>query len=197
MMHKVWFLLTFWLLSGWLAIDHPRIDSPLPGEALLGVVNITGSTNLKDFQASEVAFAYDQHENQGWFLIQRSTNPVKDSTLAVWDTTTITDGIYRLRVRVILSDGQSADTIISGLRVRNYTAVETNTPVPAQAGVSIATQLPTVIDTPQPTPTMLPRNPAEVTHYGLLLSLVQGVIYAIVFFSLVGIYFIGRNMIIR
>jgi hypothetical protein len=193
-MHRAWLVITIWLITAWLAIDRPRVDSPRPGEALQGLITITGSTNLKDFQSAEVAFAYDQDGDLDWFLVQRSSETVKDGVLAVWDTTTITDGTYRLRVRVLLQNGQAVDTIISGLRVRNYSIVETSTPEASQASIP-ATSQPTLTGTPRPTATSLPANPAEVTQRGLLISLLQGSIYAIVFMALFGLYLAARRLL--
>ena len=96
----------------------------------------------------------DVSDEGNWFLIQYSYEPVENGTLAVWDTSTIADGNYHLRIKVLLTDGRTRETIVSQLRVRNYTAVETSTP---QVDLSIeeqATVTPTAVENPSlPTPT--------------------------------------------
>jgi hypothetical protein len=169
--------------------EHPQVVSPKPGDVLVGKVNITGSTDVLDFQSVEVSFRYEGDTGDTWYLIQQSSDPVKDGTLAVWDTSTIADGSYRLRVNVILSDNRTADVVIPNLRVRNYSTVETATPgLPASL-----TEQPTQIQ-PSPTaviyatPTSLPENPAQVTPLKLAFSLVQGAAFAVACFVLLGIY---------
>jgi hypothetical protein len=169
--------------------EHPQVASPKPGDVLIGKVNITGSTDVLDFRSAEVAFRYEGDAGETWYLIQQSSDPVKDGTLAVWDTSTIADGIYRLRVSVVLADNRTVEVVIPNLRVRNYSTVETATPGPA---ANLAEQ-PTEIR-PSPTvaifstPTSLPDNPAQVTTLKLAFSLVQGAAFAAVCFILLGIY---------
>ena len=183
----------------------PGIDviSPLPGAALQGSVVISGSTDLAGFQTAEVAFSYEDTGPANWFLIQQSQDPVKTGTLAVWDTSKIADGNYRLRVQVTFQDGQVLEKTISGLRVRNYTVIETNTPtltIEPQVSVSAvtpaATLTPVVLTgTPIPTPTILPPNPAQVQPGGLLFNIIMGVSFIIALFVLLGAYlwFKGRG----
>jgi hypothetical protein len=166
----------------------PKIDSPLPGEALQGVVSVSGSTDMAGFQSSELAFSYDQ-EGSTWSVIAQSKDPAKSTQLGSWDTTTITDGLYRLRIRVQLDDGTTVETLVSGLRVRNYSAIETATPVP-EAGIE-----PALTITPQVTPTSvlpsataLPPNPAQVTQVGLVFSMARGAAFVVVGFVLLGAY---------
>lgn len=167
------------------------IDTPLPGDALQGVVAIHGNTDVPGFRSAEVAFAYQPNATGTWFVLQQNNQPVKDGTLANWDTTTITDGIYQLRVQVFLEDGQKLERVISGVRVRNYTTVETSTPVRPTPGQ------PTLTFTPAPrkdfqviasNPTALPTNPALVTPEGLGLSALQGVMLVFSALVVAGVY---------
>ena len=89
---------------GWfgiLAVNRPMITSPRPGEALQGVIAVQGSTDVLDFESAELSFAYQDGGEETWFLIANLKNPVEDQRLAEWDTTTIADGTYQLRLRVI------------------------------------------------------------------------------------------------
>jgi hypothetical protein len=169
--------------------EHPQVVTPKTGDVLMGKVNITGSTDVLDFQSAEVSFRYEGDSGDSWYLIQQSSDPVKDGTLAVWDTSTIADGVYRLRVNVILSDNRNAEVVIPNLRVRNYSAVETATPgLPANL-INQPTEIkPTLTPAVFSTPTSLPDNPAQVTSLKLAFSLVQGAAFAAACFVLLGIY---------
>lgn len=201
MLARVSFL--FWIFSllaemaTFSAQISARIDTPRPGEALQGSVWIEGSTGSEGFQSAEVSFAYEGEANN-WFLIGMQSQPVKKGSLAVWDTTTIADGTYRLRLVVQLAGGRTEEVIVEGLRVRNYTPVET-----LPAATAAATRPADTAQPPTPAPAVLlptsspqPANPAEVTQFGLGLSVTQGIIYTLVLFLLTGIY-LGLRSISR
>lgn len=151
----------------------PSISAPTEGQYLQGQVTVKGTTQIPDFSSAEVAFAYASDPTGTWFTIQTASLPVTDDTLAVWDTSLITDGDYSLRLRVILVDGSSRDTTV-GVRVRNYTPVPTPTAamtatqppvldIPT-AIIIAATETATVtVAPPASTPSALPPNPAGVT----------------------------------
>lgn len=168
-----------------------RVFAPASGDVLQGLVTISGTTNMAGFSASEISFGYKDDPTSTWFLIQRSSQPVEDAMLATWDTSMITDGEYHLRLLVFLSDGQVLESIVVGLRVRNYTPVETSTPDPRALQQATSTPTQTPLPDYQPrssTPTPLPTNPAELTGQDLRTSALRGV--GIVFASLLaaGLY---------
>lgn len=173
-------------------IDRPQISAPAAGDVLQGVVSVTGRTDVESFQSAEVAFRYEDDSADTWYLLSQSKEPVKGGELARWDTTTIADGNYRLRVQVTLQDGQVVETSVQSLRVRNYTAVETAT-APAQAGTATATPPPEPSATPRATPTALQPNPARVTQGDLVSSWVRGGLFTLLAFLALGLYLSGRN----
>lgn len=183
-----------WLLAGNFKasfIDRPQIDSPQSGQALQGVVVVTGSTDVRNFSSSEVAFSYSGDPSATWFLLQQSKEPVSEDTLAYWDTTTIADGEYSLRVRVTLTSGRSVESIVEGLRVRNYSPIETQTPNP----VGVTNQLPTIPVSTSTlsslmTPTSLPGNPAELRITSVSNSIQLGLIFVGVIFGGLLIYWV-------
>ncbi|MDR3578285.1 MAG: hypothetical protein P4L50_30865 [Anaerolineaceae bacterium] len=176
-------------------VARPIVASPKPGQALQGVVTIKGSTNISNFQSAEVSFRYDRQDNSSWFLLQQSSQPVDNGALATWDTTTIADDTYRLRVVVTLQDGSTLTTEVPGLRVRNYTAVETSTPAPTS---SAAQSVPLVAAagtlTVFPTPTDLPANPAQVSPASLTASAAQGGLFTAIIFMCIGGYLLVRSV---
>ena len=171
----------------------PIIKKPQAGEVLQGTLTITGTSNLTGFLASEVAFAYSGDTTGTWFLIATSSQPVENGALATWDTTTITDGVYTLRLRVYLADGTFREVIAPQMRVRNYTPVETPTPTMTPPALTLvptftltATLIPT--STPFPTPTELPPNPAILTSADVSISIGYGGVAAVILLSIIGIY---------
>ncbi len=161
------------------------ITAPLPGQAVQGVLTVTGTSQVDDFQSAELSFAYEKDPTGTWFVIQQSGTPVLSGTLGTWDTSAITDGTYRLRLRVRLSDGRLVDTVVDGLRVRNYTPVETSTPDAALEPT--LPPLPASTPTEPPTPTALPPNPAGVTPESAWQAMGRGalvILGSFVFFGL-------------
>jgi hypothetical protein len=156
-----------------------------------GSLTVTGSTDLPGFDYAELSFSYSGTQPESWFLIQQMRAPVKEGALGVWDTTTIADGNYRLRLQVFLAGGKTAEAYTSGVRVRNYTPLETSTPTSPQASaerpLSAATPLPSS-PTPRATPTALPPNPAQILPASLLSSLGWGAGAASLLFLLLALY---------
>lgn len=159
------------------------INTPTGGEALQGVVAITGTTQAAGFQAAEVSFAYASGSTGTWFLIEQVGAPVIENQIAAWDTTTISDGMYHLRLQVFLSDGTVLEKVVENVRVRNYTAVETSTP-PAPGETVLPTRAATARPTSTPavdfvaagrTPEPLPTNPARLSSQNLRESAAVGV----------------------
>lgn len=162
------------------------VTAPVSGQAVRGVVMITGTTDVEGFRLAEIAFAYQDNPTGTWFLIRQTDVPVLGDTLAVWDTTTITDSTYQLRLRIFLSDGRTLDTFVSNIRVRNYLPVETSTPDPA-APPTPPGLLPFPLPTDPPQPTPLPPNPVAVTPPGVYRAMLRGALVILALFILFGL----------
>jgi len=163
------------------------IRSPQAGEALQGQVTITGNSDVAGFVSVEVSFSYANDPTGTSFLIAVSSQPVAQGALAVWDTTTVTDGLYTLRLRVTLADGSYVDVTVPDLRVRNYTPVETSTPTAAPVHATpVLNAIATV--TPYPTPTSLPSNPVALSPSRIYTSLGYGALIVASLFLLFGLY---------
>jgi hypothetical protein len=184
------------------------IESPGGGEALQGLVQIAGSADPDGFSAYEIAFGYAGDTTGTWFLITERGDPVSDGRLAEWDTFRITDGDYNLRLAVTLDDGSLLEVFVEGLRVRNYSPVETSTPTPIPSPTATATvdltaafvaasQTPTPTDAGSPlppaTPTPLPTNPARISGGEITYSLARGAAGVLAAFILLGMYTSIRN----
>jgi hypothetical protein len=184
---------------------NPTISSPIPGQAVQGAIVIRGNTSVNGFQSYEVDFAYTTDATQTWFLIEESTLPVQDGILAVWDTSTITDGDYNLRLIITRTDGEQVEIQVTDLRVRNNTPIETDNPTPTQG--SLVMGIPTLTSTPQAistlmttsqpaTPTPLLANPIDVSTSQIILTFGKGVAYTIGIFALLGAY-VGIRAVIH
>ena len=160
------------------------IQSPKSGQTLQGSVPVVVDTTVEGFQSVELSFSYANDAGGTWFLIYQGLQPVTGTMLALWDTSTITDGDYTLRLLVTFTDGSQKTSLRPDLRVRNYTPVETSTPAPlkpttapAPAATLQASPVPT--EKPlQPTaaPTLSgPTNPAEIGQRDVLQSIARGV----------------------
>ncbi|MBN1201204.1 MAG: hypothetical protein JXJ20_05045 [Anaerolineae bacterium] len=107
------------------------ITSPADGQQLFGLTNITGSASHPTAFAS-YTLEYDDLSDaaQQWFLVQeRVTQQIQDNVLGAWNTNMVPDGVYQLRLRVFLTDGQIGEFIVSNLQVINSEP----TPVPTVA----------------------------------------------------------------
>jgi len=171
------------------------ILSPTDGQVLTGVVEIKGSVPGDDFRYAEVSYAFEDGSAPNWFPLNRLEKPVYDDVLARWDTTTITDGVYRLRVAVYRSDGSTDEITLQGLRVGNYTHYDEASPT-EQAAVVESQTAPvelTPTSTPLPRPTDLPANPAAMDRGDLRLSMISGLTFSVILLLVLGIYAFVRK----
>jgi hypothetical protein len=172
------------------------ISSPAVGEALQGSVAILGNSAVDSFSSAELSFTYADGSTRTWFLIQESAQSVSNGVLARWDTTTITDGNYDLRLLVTLTGDRQEVFTATGLRVRNYTPIETNTPTPVTpTGTPLPGDTPLPSETPTPTAspvpptaTALPANPVELSPGDIRSSLARGGMAVLGVFAVIGIY---------
>lgn len=182
---------------------QPQITAPAGGEAVQGQVTITGASGVPGFFFAELSFAYAGDPTGTWFLIAETFTPVQSGPLATWDTFAITDGTYDLRLVITLVDGSEMETMIRGVRVRNYSQIEISTPTPSltptvtptvdrtQAFVPSETPPATLTPTaspPPPTVTPLPHNPAEITPQQITDTLLRGAAGTMAAFLLLGMY---------
>jgi len=168
------------------------IQNPLPGQALQGLVTIQGDLNVPGFISAEVSFAYRGDPRGTWFLIAEIDRIPAEGLIAEWDTTALTDSDYDLRVQLHTDEGLVTVEIL-GVRVRNYSPVETDTPAPTASPAPQDTPVPTHTSTPTATPippthTPLPPNPVQVTREEVLSSLGRGALIALGLFTLLGLY---------
>jgi hypothetical protein len=168
------------------------ISAPGNGASLSGVVVISGTT----LSAWDLSFSYADDPTNTWFPLAQSSDPISAGTLATWDTATITDGFYVLRLRGSAAD--AAQDFKVNVRVRNYSLVETATsaltltatPIFTLAPSSVAEATSTSTFTPAPSPTMpapLPPNPATLDPQKVVVNFGEGALSVIALFILFGL----------
>jgi hypothetical protein len=182
--------------------QEPQIIAPKPGQALQGNIPVVVDTTVQKFQSVELDFAYANNPTKTWFLIYQGLQPVSNGPLVAWDTSLLTDGEYDLRMVITFLDGSQQNVDVTGLRVRNYTPVETDTPVPATPTSPPATAeapLPTITPTflPSASPaaaTPLPRNPAELQQQDVWFNAGKGALAVVGLFALAWLYQAVRSI---
>lgn len=99
-----------------------RIDYPYAVYDLAGVVPVYGTVNPPDLQSYylEVAEYPTDPETAAWTPISLPTRtPVTASVIGQWNTTVLPDGIYTLRLHVILTNFEERFVTVAPLRVAN------------------------------------------------------------------------------
>jgi len=107
------------------------ILSPIPGNYVARNVQVLGSAIHPNFLQYVLEYAPDPNPNNLWYAIGGARQfPTLNDVLGIWQTETIPDGTYQLRLRVYLRDGSTPQTVVGSLRVQNTapTPVPTNTP---------------------------------------------------------------------
>jgi len=178
------------------------ISYPIHGQTLKGIVNITGSITLEGWTSYELAFSDTGASTPSWFVFITGENPLpEDGLLTAWDTTTLTDGDYTLRLRVSGPNGDQ-DAYVYGLHINNYTpdtplptqtftATVTPTSSPVATATMTFTPLPT--STPYVSPTPMPPNPAILYSNEIVFDLVRGALFTGMLFGVFGLFLSLRS----
>jgi hypothetical protein len=165
------------------------ITSPRAGETLRGQIEIQGVMDVPNFASAELGFKFASDPADTWFSIQTFSQPIQNSTIAIWDTTSLTDGDYNLRLRVFMQDGTFQDDIVTDLKIRNQelpTPTSTNTPLPQFDNSTPTPRIiaPTEIVLSYPSATPLPMNPASITTNTIYKVFAQSALVVLILFIL-------------
>lgn len=174
------------------APGYAEIVSPRPGEAVTGLITVQGSASHPLFVSYDLAFTYQDAPLTTWFPIVESREaPIVDDRLGLWDTNGISDGEYKLRVRVHLENDTTLEDVIEGIRIRNDSPIETPTAVaPGAVLPTITAPAPTV--TPRPTPLVIAQAPGGSS---VLQALQIGLVLGAAATILLGIYLYVRRRV--
>ena len=134
------------------------IDFPYAVYDLAGAVDVFGTVNVPNLQSYylEVADYAQAVDSALWTPITLpSRNPVSGGVIARWDTRVVPDGVYNLRLHVILTDFTEQFDVVGPLRVANQLVRLDGSTAPV---IVAPTAEPQVVE-PQPPqePTIVPR----------------------------------------
>jgi hypothetical protein len=178
------FILFSHLMSPFSTLDA-EITSPREGQVIQGNFEIIGTAAGEGFKSAELSYAYANTGNPTWFSMAIITQPVNVAVLSVWDTTTISDGDYQLKLTVNYQDGSTSDFTVSQVLVRNYTPVEITptTQVEEVITTQVATSTPASVEI-----TPFPTNNAALSLAAVDNNLLDGAIIGVVCVVFLGIY---------
>ena len=88
--------------------DPPVIEEPENFAHLNGIQEITGTTPEEDFISYRIQFGQGLNPDTWQQLGEETFSPASGSKLAVWDTTSLDDGLYAVQL-VVLLDGQRVE----------------------------------------------------------------------------------------
>jgi hypothetical protein len=93
------------------------ITSPEPGDLVSGTVNIAGTASVPNlgFYKYEIALM----GTQNWATISAGREPKVNTTLGPWNTTSLTNGDYFLRLVITDNVGTTLEPCVIAVRVAN------------------------------------------------------------------------------
>ena len=93
------------------------ITAPEPGTDVSGTVKITGTANVPNFGFFKYEFA--PRGSQNWATISAKREPVTNGEIGDWNTTSLTNGDYFLRLVITDNVGVSLEPCVIAVRVAN------------------------------------------------------------------------------
>ncbi|PKO22015.1 MAG: hypothetical protein CVU38_11625 [Chloroflexi bacterium HGW-Chloroflexi-1] len=160
--------------------QRPVLAQPEQDAAVRGVVQLVGTAVHSQFLRYELYYApWPLPSDQSWIFIGDVHNQQQPlGLLGAWDSRSVPDGAYVLRVRVVKQDGNYLDgdprrVLVTNTRVPDtptpaVTAAPTEIPTPLPPTATIVVAVPTVeivtsAETPTPEPGAIPILPAAGT----------------------------------
>ena len=131
------------------------ISAPASGASVRGTVAINGSAFHPEFDRYELYYTAEPGEN--WiFMGEPGRSPVNNGFLGNWATTSLPDGSYSLRLRVVRRDGNYDEGFARNIVIANSAPPPTPTPVDTPVGLAPLPQPVDSVVTPTPEPTATP-----------------------------------------
>jgi hypothetical protein len=97
--------------------DQIMITAPGPGEPISGTVEITGTANVPNFGFFKYEVA--RMGSQNWATISAGREPKVNEVLGPWNTSSLTNGDYFLRLVVTDNVGVALEPCVIAVRVTN------------------------------------------------------------------------------
>jgi len=93
------------------------ISDPLPGDEVNGVVSLQGTADIPNFGFYKYEASVAGTSN--WITISAGDQAVREAELGKWDTTTLANGDYFLRLVIVDNVGNAIDPCVISVRVFN------------------------------------------------------------------------------
>ena len=97
--------------------DQIMITAPEAGGEVTGTVNITGTANVPNFGFFK--YEYAPMGSQNWATISAKREPVIDGEIGDWNTSSLTNGFYFLRLVITDNVGVALEPCVIAVRVAN------------------------------------------------------------------------------
>ena len=97
--------------------DKIMITSPEPGDEISGTVDITGTASIPNFGFYKYEIALLGSQN--WATISAGREPKVNTSLGPWNTTSLTNGDYFLRLVITDNVGMALEPCVIAVRVAN------------------------------------------------------------------------------
>jgi hypothetical protein len=136
-----------------------QITSPTEGQALTGLVTITGSADHPDFARWELAYGPDPNPTDAWQPFASGDIPMVNGSIGTWNTSVVADGGYMLRLRVVRKDSNYDEAFVRGLQVSNSAPIGTPTSIPPAATFPAEQPTFTAAEAAQPPATVMVEQP--------------------------------------
>ncbi len=94
-----------------------NISSPKAGEEVKGLIELKGDANIPNFGFYKYEFA--PVASDSWSTIEAARKPVNNDKLGKWDTATVDQGDYQLRLVVADNQGSELPACVITIRVKN------------------------------------------------------------------------------
>ncbi|MFQ5812051.1 MAG: hypothetical protein ACE5I2_02485 [Anaerolineae bacterium] len=152
------------------------ITSPRDRDVVRGLLVIKGTATNPSFWKYEIHYAPEPNPTDQWTVLGVHEVQVTDGRLETWDTSSVSDGTYSLRLRVVRKDGNYDEYYVRQISVANAQPTETPTATPTPAATPtplpptptvIIEQPPTATPWPTPTPGPAGVTPEPETETGL------------------------------
>ncbi len=124
------FLLSLPLLAQEMAEPTAEFSWPPPVYVLRGEVSLPGTVNLAGMAGYFIEYRPLDEDltapaTRAWLPVTLPTSiPVVDDVLGTWNTSMVADGLYELRLNVLVAGAEASHTILGPLRVENDRMVE-------------------------------------------------------------------------
>ena len=130
----------------------PSVELALPreGDYVLDIVDVRGSARIDDMDHYEVQYGLGDSPI-GWGVLAWQAVGVENGLLMQWDTRTLPNGMYSLRV--VVFDRHGNYTLSPAIRVIVDNLLPTETPTPTATATATQTTTPTQTATPTLTAT--------------------------------------------